>query len=473
MKQYSETLPGEWQNVRAYAETRTTRSLVARPATTEECRAWLETARANGLTVCPRGAGYTHGDMILNHGQIILDLTRMDKILSFDSRRGRVTAQPGVSMADLFRLILPENWTISACPGGSGVTLGGALANNVHGKDAWTKGHFGSQVLGLKLLSAGGEILSLDPDQPDGHFKAVVGGMGLLGLVVELTLKLSPIPSAYVLSRTVPSRDYRETLDLLERSKQEDDFSVAWVDAFAAGPSLGRGVVISARWAEDRRRPAPARLARSLETPNRIMGVVPPKPLWTLTRPAWRPAVVRKANALGYSLFRAAHRLSGGRERKLLFTDYNFLLHKIPELKQIYRPQGFLQFQPLIPGRHGPGAFKKLLELGRRFNGQALLCGVKTHRPDDFIISYSGDGYSVGMDLQVRGRNPADIKALAEAIFAFTADIAGKIYLAKDEMLPREKFQIMYPRYREFAAIKKRLDPEGLFSSDMYNRLLA
>ena len=146
--------------------------------------------------------------------------------------------------------------------------------------------------------------------------------------------------------------------------------------------------------------------------------------------------------------------------------------NKIPDLKQVYRPFGFLEFQPIIPKKCGSEAMREVFEIAHRFGCQSLLCGVKAHQADDNMLSYSGDGYSFGIDVQVRGRNMERVGKFAETLFQFIQDCGGKTFLAKDELLSRDLFQKMYPRYEEFLGIKQQLDPHELFASDMYRRLL-
>ena len=145
MDNFTETKLGKfkWEVGRGYAETRETKSLVAYPTSIEECLELIEVCKKNGLSICPRGNGYTYGDMILNDGQVILDLSHMDRILSWNEDQGVIIVQPGARFSDIFSTVLPYNWSLSSCPGGMGITIGGAVSNNVHGKDSWKQGNFG------------------------------------------------------------------------------------------------------------------------------------------------------------------------------------------------------------------------------------------------------------------------------------------------------------------------------------------
>ena len=146
--------------------------------------------------------------------------------------------------------------------------------------------------------------------------------------------------------------------------------------------------------------------------------------------------------------------------------------NKIPDIREVYRPYGFYEFEPLIPFSGDGKQIRHLLELCQEHGAESLLCAVKSHREDDYLISYEGKGYSIGIDIQVKGRTQQSIKDFVKALSDFVISIKGKIYLAKDENISKNSFEQMYPRYNEFIEIKKELDPAGLFCSDMFKRLM-
>ena len=474
MNRFQGTLP-TWlrrETLQGYAETGKSMGMVAYPFTVEECRAVLEFAKKNFLTICPRAGGLSYGDMILNEEHVVINLSRMDRVLEYDFEIGLIVVEPGVCFSEIFQRTMIHNWTLASCPGSMGVTVGGAISNNVHGKDTWKESNFGDQVTQLKLLTASGEVVEISRVRDRVLFEAVVGGMGLLGIIVEATLQLKKIPSPFVEVTSVVTRSIEESLEFIEIYNREWDFSVAWADAFARGRGLGRGFVTAARWIDEKISLAPERLARSLKTPTHIFGVLPAKPTWTICRPFFNPVGIRIANLANYTFANIKKMFNQPRNARLLFTDYNFMHNKIPDLKQVYRPFGFLEFQPLIPKASGKEAVREVFKIAHQFGCQSLLCGVKAHRVDDNMLSYSGDGYSVGIDVQVRGRNMEEVKKFADTLFRFVQSCGGKAYLAKDELLSRDLFQKMYPRYEEFLGVKQKLDGNELFASDMYRRLL-
>tara|TARA_B100001971_G_C18256758_1_gene582826 strand:+ start:352 stop:1800 length:1449 start_codon:yes stop_codon:yes gene_type:complete len=462
--------PGlKWETVMAWAETRKTRSLVARPTSLEECQAVLGFARQHGLTVCPRGAGHSYADAILNNGEIVLDMSRMNRILTWDRENGELVVEPGVTFAQILSKVLLARWTLSACVGGMGVTVAGAVSNDVHGKDSWKVGNFGNHVLALKLLTSQGEVVTVDRNGDYELFRSVVAGLGLLGVLVEVTLQLQRVPSAFVEVTTIPVRDLNESLEVMERAKESSDFIISWVDAFANGKGLGRGTVEIARWLDVREDIDSLELERSLTVPRSIFGLFPATFTWSMVRPFFRPRMIQVANAAKYR----RDQWGGRRTGKALFTDFNFMLNKIPGWKHLYRPYGYLEFQPMIPRHKGNEMLAEILNMCRTEQAQSLLCAVKSHKPSDFPLSYAGDGYSIGIDIALRGRDRQSVVRFTRRLYDYVAGQGGMAFLAKDETLPRDLFVQMYPRYQEFLQVKRRVDSRNLFVSDMYRRLLA
>lgn len=456
-----------WETVRAWTETRVTRALVARPVRIEDCVRLLEAARQQGLTLCPRGSGYSYADMILNDGQIVVEMAGFNQILSFDRATGRMVVQPGVVVSKVLSAALRHGWTLPSCTGGMGVSMGGAVSNNVHGKDSWKDGNFGENVQAIQLLLPSAEIVTISRSHRPELFKAVIGGMGMLGLILEITLQLKRVPSAFVAARTIPVRDIEESLDVMEHHRDRADFMIAWVDAFAKGKGLGRGTVEVARWLEDAPTISQEEIDASLVMPKRIFGLVPARPTWAVGRHFFRPVLMKIANAAKYRLnkWRASDK-----SHRMLFTDYNFMLNKIPGWKGLYQPHGYVELQPLLPRSTGLTALKETLQYCQKHRAQSVLCAVKLHKADDYLLSFEGDGYDIGIDVPLKGRSREFMQGFSRDFYTFVADKGGKVFLAKDELLPPDLFRRMYPRYGEFAALKRQVDPTGILASDMYRR---
>lgn len=453
-----------------FSETTFSHSSVFRPSGIDQCMEGLNYCRSKQMTICSRGSGYTYGDMILNDKNAIFDFRKMNNILRWDHSTGQITVEPGVTFADILLESLLADWTLPSIPGGMKVTVGGAISNNVHAKDSWKNGNFGKNVISMKILLSNGEMLVVNKEKNKNLFEAIIGGMGLLGIILEATLQLQRVPSPFVSVITLASKSIEETLDLIEAAKSDADFIIAWIDAFTTGKRLGRGYVSKAKWIESTKHVNRFTLGESLTMPTKIFGVIPSKPAWAVARPFFNPNVISIANSALYNMTKIKTKINKPNQN-MLFTDYNFMHNKIPDLKHVYRPHGFLEFQPIIPKTAGTEAIREYFNLCHKFKCQSLLCGLKIHISDNNMISFAADGYSIPVDIQLKGRKLTDVKAFADSITNFILEKGGKIFLAKNEYLSRTAFHEMYPRYKEFMDIKLKLDPIGLFSSNMYRRL--
>ena len=459
----------KFTSVTGYTETLKALSKVIYPRNIKDCINLIQDAKSNGLTICPRGKGYTYGDMIINSNEIILDTSLMKNIVAWDKRKGVITVQPGVTFAEIFKITLLDNWTLSSCPGGLDITVGGSISNNVHGKDTWKRGNFGEQVLSLKMINAEGKIIEIKKGSND-LFLSVIGGMGLLGIIIEAKLKLFKIPSPYVEIKNISSKNITETIEILEKEKNSSDFSVAWVDCFSRN-NIGRGYVSLAKWIQTDKTVNNEILNQSVTKNKRIFNIIPSKPFWFFARPFFRPFNIRILNSINYfyhSKFTSKKNINID-----LFTNYNFMHNKIPDIREVYRPYGFLEFQPIIPFACSIKNITEIIKISQKYNCESLLCGMKFHKKDDFYLSYSCDGISLGIDIQLAGRKQEIVKKFYNELFDYTSDVDGKIYLAKDEKLDCTYFKKMFPKYKKFLSTKNDVDPNCLFSSNMYKRLFS
>jgi FAD/FMN-containing dehydrogenase len=232
----------EQSTVANWSMTELSRCYVSKPCDTAGIAHALDTARAQGLTVITHAAGHSYTDAALNTNGGVIDITGMRRILCWDPERGVMEVEPGVTLREMVRLSLPDRWWPAITPSTADATIGGCVAMNVTGKNAWKCGPFGNQVLSLTLLLASGELLTLSPVANPQLFGAVVGSAGLLGIITSMTLQLQRIASGSVDMVLRPAAALNELLEIFEE-EQSADFLEAWVDGFAEGRDLGRGIV--------------------------------------------------------------------------------------------------------------------------------------------------------------------------------------------------------------------------------------
>jgi decaprenylphospho-beta-D-ribofuranose 2-oxidase len=463
-----------WEELRSLVGSIRTRSLVARPMTVDQCREALAYSRRNDMTVCVRGAGRTYGDLALNDGHVLLDMSGMNRILGFDEDAAQVSVQSGTRLIDIYQHVHHRRLFLGASPTESHSSVAGAISANVNGKEGWHNGSFAHQVVGLKLLLADGEILDIDRSHE--LFNAVVGGIGLLGVILEATLQLKPVPSPYVRVDRIPASNVDALLETMTEVEKSYDAAVVWIDAYARGSRIGRSVIHAAKWLErddteaERKTVLEAGYQR-LEKHRRFGLALHEKvgPVLSLMLQAQR-LMMHTFNRLYYAMSRATYR-AGRSSNSELFLRFAFeASFTVPPAHLVCGPRGYT-VQLTFPRADARAAIVELLEICQASPCPPVTTILRAHKADDCLISFSEDGYSLNFEFHPKRRHEAASRAAIDRLIDATVRRGGKIHLAKDQVLRPEQFHRVYPRYRELLEIKRRLDPEGLFTSDLARRV--
>lgn len=402
----------------------------------------VSSGRLPGLA---HGMGRSYGDACLNPGGQLWLTAGLDRFIAFDEATGRLTCEAGVLLRDIQHLAMPRGWALPVMPGTQQVTVGGAIANDVHGKNHHHSGCFGDHVLRIRLVRTDGSTLECGPGLQPGWWAATVGGLGLTGVIVEAEIQLRRAASAWLDTETVPFSGMQEFLQLSDGSETAWEHAVAWIDCLS-GP-LVRGLFMRANTAgpQAQREPAP----RALTVP-----FVPPVPL---------------ANRLSLRPFNALYfhrgRMKAGRT-VIHGAAFHHPLDALHGWNRLYGPTGFFQYQSVVPRDAGRAATEAMLaEIARAGEGSCLAV-LKTFgaRAPCGMLSFVRPGVTLALDFPNRG---ARTLALFERLDAIVADAGGRLYAAKDARMPRALFEAGYPRLDEFVAFR---DP-GI-SSGLSRRLL-
>lgn len=429
----------------------------------------LTTAQKQGLSVIPHGAGHSYTDAALNTNGIIIDVTDMRRIYSWDAEQGIMCVEPGVTLRDVVRVALPDRWWLPVTPSTADATVGGCVAMNVNGKNAWKCGSFGEHLLSLSVLLATGQEITLSPEHNPDLFQAFVGSAGLLGIITSVTLQLRRIKSANINVIMRPAASLGEILTMFQE-EQSVDFLEAWVDGFAGGRSLGRGIVTCATYC-DRDDRAPS----VLNTPSYVSHNPPQfkAGLACYAGKIGQPAVksgVRYANSIMYwwGTWRNSHRI---RQQSLfsstyyspaVFTGYRTLL-----------PWGTETFQAFVPRDQAENLFKEILLRSQANNFMPLWCVIKQHRRDLFLLSYQVDGFSLEVNYQVVPQTMQALHGILRELMDLVIAAGGRFYLAKDSLLTHTLYRqsIGDAAVEAFLDIKQRYDPDMLFQSNLFRRI--
>jgi FAD/FMN-containing dehydrogenase len=402
-----------------------------------------------------RGLGRSYGDAALNADGGVIVHDRLDRVLAFDERTGLLHCEAGVSFADIIAWWLPRGWFPPVTPGTKFVTMGGAIAADVHGKNHHRDGTLGAAVEDFTLLTADGDTLRCSRTEHADVFWATVGGMGLTGMILDARLRLRRVESAWLRVAYRKARDLEETLAIFAASDAGSPYSVAWIDCLARGRATGRAVIMHG----DHATAAEARAAgRPPLATARPRGHVVP---FDMPSMLLNPISVRVFNQLYYAVHRDQASL-------VHFERFFYPLDGLAHWNRLYGRRGFVQYQVVLPPDEGRRGLVELLQRLSASGRPSFLAVLKRLGPaNPGLLSFPREGYTLALDLPVRDGLVDFLRALDRLVL----ERGGRVYLAKDATTTPEAFRAMYPRLAEFRAVKARLDPRGLLSSSLARRL--
>jgi FAD/FMN-containing dehydrogenase len=379
----------------------------------------------------------------------------MARMISFNETQGVLVAESGVSLAEIIKVFLPRGWFLPVVPGTKFVTLGGAVAADIHGKNHHVDGTFGVYVSWIDLLLPSGEVIRCSPDQHNNIFRATVGGMGLTGHILKVAIKLRRISSAWCKVRYIRGRNLSETLEILVKNDQSYRHTVAWMDCVAGGNALGRGIVMlgNEAAAED----LPVHLVNTpYFMPSKIQLDVP----FNLPQFFLGPFTVGMFNSCYYNLTKE-------KETLVDFEKFFFPLDTISNWNRIYGKGGFSQFQVYFPDSTAEEGLRACLDVISRTQQASFLAVLKRSGPaNNFPLSFLDKGYTLALDLP----GPSSkLQPLMSEIDIILDKYAGRIYFAKDAFVSPGLIPKMYPRLREFLNILRTIDPEAYLNQSYLN----
>ena len=411
-------------------------------------RLFAERPRAHGLIA--HGAGRAYGDCALNAEGTALLTAGLAGVLSFDQATGLIEVEPGVTFRQLMAAYLPQGWLVPVSPGTGFATIGGAVANDVHGKNHEVAGSFGQHVTELDLLTPDGVTRTIGPEAEPALFHATCGGLGLTGVITRIAFRMKRVPGPGVAVRRQRLGNLDSLLAAMDAARTAT-YTVGWIDGCARGAALGRGILETAE-ASGGACPGAAR-RRGLPVPFDFPAMV------------LSPASIAAFNALYYRRAPAA-----GRMASVPYGRFFYPLDALRDWNRIYGRRGFHQFQNVVPFGSGRAALRELLEViaaSRRASFLAVLKRLGPSAPQAGPLSFPQAGYTLALDFPA---GPG-IEALYADLVAITLRHGGRVYLAKDALLSPEAFREMYPRWGEFRDVLEDVDPGRRLQSDMSRRL--
>ena len=429
------------------------RSRVLRPERIKEAVPPLE-----GQMIA-RGQGRSYGNAAMSADGSVMLTERLNRFLNFDDESGVLTAEAGSTLAEVLQAFVPRGWFPSVTPGTKFVSLGGCVAADVHGKNHHRVGTFGNHVAEIELVLADGQRRRCSPQQDEELFWATVGGMGLTGIITEVSLRLIPIETAYVVAQHHPARNLDESLELLEKREFDDEYTVAWLDCLARGENFGRSVLMRGHHAKVSDVPSGVRKPLTLET-HRPRNIPVDFPSWVLK--PW-----------GVSLFNRLYYFAQSTKKEPFVTSYEKFFYPLDRLgnwNRMYGRRGFVQYQCVLPSDQARGGLRLLLEELAGSGRASFLTVLKRFGAEGRgLLSFPTQGYTLTLDLPV---TDAGLFPFLDRLDEIVLAHGGRIYLAKDARVKGATFRAMYPRFAEWQLVKAAIDRSNCFSSDLA-RLLA
>lgn len=448
---------------------------VFRPSTIDGVGEVFERARETGRSVAFRGAGRSYGDASLNSENVVLDITRLNRIIEWNPSTGIITVEAGVTIQQLWQHIVPDGWWPAVVPGTMFPTIAGCAAMNIHGKNNFKAGPIGDHILEFTLLTPTGELLRCSRQENSDIFHAAIGGFGMLGCFITITLETKRVHSGLMRVEAINTDSLESMIRVFEERIPSADYLVGRIDAFAIGKHLGRGVIHQANYLEPGEDPKPAQTLRveNQQLPDTILGLLPKSVLWRFMRPITNRLGVRLLNIAKFRSSQAIDR--GGKTFLQAHAAFAFLLDYVPNWRKSYGSSGFIQYQSFIPEENASAAFREQLELCQRAKLPPFLAVFKRHRRDDFLMRHSVDGYSLALDIRLTRSNRERVWKLAGELDAVVLKAGGRFYFAKDSTLtaPSAEQYLGSEAVAEFRRLKKRCDPEGILETNLYRRLFS
>ncbi len=403
-----------------------------------------------------RGLGRSYGDAALNAGGGVIRHERLNRFLSWDKETQLVDCESGVTFEDLINVFLPRGYFPPVTPGTKFVTMGGAVAADVHGKNHHRDGTISAFVDSLTLRTAKGDVLTCSHTENPDLFWATVGGMGLTGIILSVKLRLKPVETAFLSVEHHKAHNLDAALEAFGED-QNYHYSVAWIDCLSSGSSLGRSVLMRGHHTPLKDLSESLRDKPLQPTLKRKKSVPIPFPNFALNSFS-----VRIFNKLYY----------GQHQNETKIVDYDAFFYPLDSIlnwNRIYGKRGFVQYQMVVPMNTARQALVKILERLSQSKRASFLAVLKTFGAgNDSVLGFPMPGATLALDLPHTGDS---LLQLLNELDQIVLNHEGRVYLAKDARLSRESFEKMYPRADEFRQIKQKIDPENVFSSSLARRL--
>jgi len=465
MEDFKDEKDEKIKKMSGWSNTNFSSSFVVKPENIEQIKSTIRETKDRGGKIIAIGAGQSYGDQGLNDKQTVIDISKINDIIEWNKSTGILKIQAGVTFEKILIHCLKDNWVLPVVPGTRHVTVGGAISSNVHGKNSYSKGNFGDWVKEFKIILASSECIRCSRENNRDLFFAVIGGCGLFGIITEITLQLIQVPSPFLSIKKSTSVSLDKLISNLDEMAKKNEYAIAQVDCFPKNNQLGRGTIHAGSFVSDNSKFVDTKKFAKIS--KRIFLIFPKKLIPLIGRCVLNDHIMRLVSGLKYYVDKMVK--NDGLLRQDFF-QFTFFLDGIPGWKKVFG-HGFYEYEPLIPREKAGDVMARLIRLTHEYKMPPYLSAVKIHKKDEFLLSYSMDGYSLAMDIPRRPQEKEKQNELFRKMNKIVIDAGGIVYLTKDANLTPEEFRFMYKNIERFLALKRKYDPDLIFQSDMYRRI--
>jgi len=400
-------------------------------------------------TVLPYGLGRSYGDSCRNEDGILLDTSNLNRFIYFDEHTGLIRCEAGVSLAEILEVVVPRGWFVPVTPGTKYVTVGGAIANDVHGKNHHRNGTFGCHVTCFELLRSDGQRLFCSPEQNRDFFRATIGGLGLTGVILWAEFHLKPIQNSFIDVEEIRFSNLDEFFEITAQSDQDFEYTVSWVDCLAKGKNLGRGVFM-----------------RGNNNPSKYLTSAASNMMLPISVPLDAPEFLLNnltMKAFNTTFYYAHYKKV--RYKTVPYDPYFYPLDFLDRWNKLYGKRGFLQYQFVVPFDNNNYAIREVLSRIANSGGGSFLAVLKAFGKVESpgMLSFPRPGVTLALDFAYHGEKT--LKMLEE-FDQIVFQSGGAIYPAKDARMSAASFERSFPKWQEF---QQYIDPK--FSSSFWRRV--
>jgi len=446
------------------------------PKNINELKFFIEKNK-NIKKIVARGHGCSNGDQAVISNGIVIETFNLNKIINYNKKKKTIEVESGIKLSEILAVTLKDNLFFNCIPGGLDITAGGAIANNVHGKDCFKNGYFNKNVNKISILLSNGKLIQVSNKKNIELYENIFSSLGLLGIIYSIELKLKSIKSPILEIETKVAKNKYEMQEFFNNSSKDSDYLIAWLDCSSKNENLLRGICSKSRFFEKNRINENqssgylSNLNNFLEKRNKNkIRIFFYRSLWLIIGTFFGSKFFYFFNFIVYNLYKIL-----GKHKKNILLIESILLHEkyLPEYNYIFKKNGFLTIQPFFNNEKPFDKIEQVILLCQKFNILPIWCPIKKYKNfNSKNFHFGGDGYSIVIEFSPQ---EIGIKKTKEFIYQLENLIIkqkGKIYLAKDQIISKYAFQKFYPEYKKFLLLKKKYDKSNLFISEQFNRLL-